>query len=199
MRKTKTNNRSTRRTRAAIEGALLALMEEKNLSRITVEEIIGLANVCRTTFYAHYEDINDLVRHMEDLILEELREKLDELAAAPVRVEGQYPTIQTVVELYSRHANVIRLLNSEHGDAEFDGRLQDAIYESTRRLRRFKEGAAFNEERHRMYSAYVISGGISVLNRLLSDKLPWESEQTARILCAMAAAGEDVFLAEEEK
>ena len=196
MRKTKTDNRSTRRTRASIEGALLALMAQKNLSRITVEEIIDRANVCRTTFYAHYEDIYDLLNTVEDAILTEIREALDRLDTAPVRVEGLYPTIQAVVEIYARHADVIRLLNGEFGDPEFDERLQDTIYEATRRLRQIKEGAAFNEERHRLYSSYVISGGISVLNRLLSERLPWEPAATGRILCAMAAAGENVFLSE---
>ena len=72
MRKTKNMNRSTRRTRAAIQKAMLAAMDEKPISSITVQEIINTANVCRTTFYAHYEDINDLVKSIGDEIIDQV-------------------------------------------------------------------------------------------------------------------------------
>ena len=109
-------------------------------------------------------------------------------------MEKQYPAIEAVVEVYARHENMIRLLNGPNGDPAFDGRLQDTIYDATRQLRILKEGNTFDEERHRLYSCYVISGGISVLNRMLSANLPIDPEEAGRVLGAMAAAGERVFL-----
>ena len=195
MRKVSKDNRSTRRTRSAIREALTEMLALKPVGKITVQELIDRANICRTTFYAHYEDIYNLLSEVENDILSEIREGLEELDQAPIRVEEQYPAIEAVVEVYARHENLIRLLNGPNGDPGFDARLQDTIYDVTRQLRRIKEGDAFDEERHRLYSCYVISGGISVLNRMLSANLPIDPKEAGRVLGAMAAAGERIFLA----
>ena len=195
MRKVSKDNRSTRRTRSAIREALTEMLALKPVGKITVQELIDRANICRTTFYAHYEDIYDLLGEVEEDILSEIRTGLEELDQAPIRVEKQYPAIEAVVEVYARHEKLIRLLNGPNGDPGFDARLQDTIYDVTRQLRRIKEGDAFDEERHRLYSCYVISGGISVLNRMISANLPIDPKEAGRVLGAMAAAGERVFLA----
>ena len=195
MRKVSKDNRSTRRTRSAIREALTEMLTVKPVGKITVQELIDKANICRTTFYAHYEDIYNLLSELENDILSEIREGLEDLQQAPIRVEEQYPAIEAVVEVYARHEKLIRLLNGPNGDPAFDARLQDTIYEVTRQLRRIKEGDAFDEERHRLYSCYVISGGISVLNRMISANLPIDPKEAGRVLGAMAAAGERVFLA----
>ena len=197
MRKVSRDNRSTRRTRSAIREALAEMLAVKPLGKITVQELIDRANICRTTFYAHYEDLYDLLSEVENNILSEIRTGLEELDQAPIRVEEQYPAIEAVVAVYARHEKLIRLLNGPNGDPAFDARLQDTIYQLTRNLRKVKEGDAFDEERHRLYSCYVISGGISVLNRMLSANLPIDPAEAGRVLGAMAAAGERVFLALE--
>jgi len=194
MRKVSKDNRSTRRTRSAIREALTEMLAVKPVGKITVQELIDKANICRTTFYAHYEDIYNLLSEVENDILSEIREGLEGLDQAPIRVEEQYPAIEAVVEVYARHENLIRLLNGPNGDPGFDARLQDTIYDVTRQLRRLKEGDAFDEERHRLYSCYVISGGISVLNRMISANLPIDPKEAGRVLGAMAAAGERIFL-----
>ncbi len=194
MRKVTQNNRSTRRTHNAIREAFRDSLELKPLARITVQELIDRANICRTTFYAHYEDLYALMDEIESEILEEIRTGLEQLEQAPIRVQEQYPAIEAVVQVYARHERMIRLLNGPNGDPGFDARLQNTIYDVTRKLRMVKEGNAFNTERHRLYSCYVISGGISVLNRLLSSGLPLDPAEAGRVLGAMAAAGERVFL-----
>jgi AcrR family transcriptional regulator len=63
-----TPDRRVRRTRKALQEALLALMSEKRYEAVTVNDIIERADVGRSTFYTHYTDKDDLLQDgMADL------------------------------------------------------------------------------------------------------------------------------------
>jgi len=61
-----------RRTRAQLHGALMRLLEDRTIRDITVSELCREANIHRTTFYKHYADVPDFVRHQFTDILDEL-------------------------------------------------------------------------------------------------------------------------------
>ena len=59
MRKKKTADRRTRRTRHQVNGALVDLITEKRFDDITVQDLIDRAGVGRSTFYSHFRDKED--------------------------------------------------------------------------------------------------------------------------------------------
>lgn len=55
------NNKRKRESKLKIEKAFVELLQEKEVNDISVTQICQLAHVNRTTFYAHYLDIFDLI------------------------------------------------------------------------------------------------------------------------------------------
>ena len=55
-----------------MDEAFLALLEEKDFAYITVKEICEKAGVNRSTFYLHYETVNDLLTESARYIIDKL-------------------------------------------------------------------------------------------------------------------------------
>src|SRR5215475_8431670 len=53
-------DRRVRRTQATLQRALIDLVQEQDLSQITVADVAGRADVSRSTFYDHYQDVHEL-------------------------------------------------------------------------------------------------------------------------------------------
>lgn len=61
MMKDERVDRRVQRTRQLLNDALMSLIVEKSYESITVQNIIDRANLGRSTFYAHYQDKEDLL------------------------------------------------------------------------------------------------------------------------------------------
>ena len=68
----KAEYRSSIRSRMLIQSALLDLMAEKDISKITVIDVVNRANINRGTFYAHYSDLNDVLEQISNRTIERM-------------------------------------------------------------------------------------------------------------------------------
>lgn len=59
--KDRTLDRRVQRTRDALRGALIALLEERGWDDINIQDLCELANVGRSTFYLHFQNKEELL------------------------------------------------------------------------------------------------------------------------------------------
>lgn len=64
-------DRRVQKTRKLLQDALIELVAEKGYETVTIQELLDRANVGRSTFYAHFQD--------KDQLLHSILERLDEL------------------------------------------------------------------------------------------------------------------------
>ena len=68
-------------TASLMDEALLLLLEQKDYDAITVKEVCQKAGVNRSTFYLHYESMNDLLEEMVDMINSRFKASLSSVPA----------------------------------------------------------------------------------------------------------------------
>ncbi len=69
---TKSQYRSAIRSRKYIKNAFSELLQKKDLDSITVTEVVRLSGLNRGTFYAHYNNITDVLEEIEKEVTDKI-------------------------------------------------------------------------------------------------------------------------------
>ncbi|MCF2682592.1 TetR/AcrR family transcriptional regulator [Faecalicatena contorta] len=72
------NNKRSLNSQESIEKAYIESLDMYETEKITVQSICRLANVNRTTFYAHYMDVLDLQKKIEEKLSREIEKIFEE-------------------------------------------------------------------------------------------------------------------------
>lgn len=113
-------DRRQKKTRAAIFKAFSALLSEKSYGRITVQEIIDEADVGRTTFYAHFETKDELLKALcEELFGHIIDSALDCTHTHGLYSNGNVPEsvfCHLLQHLQENDNNILGLLSCESSE-----------------------------------------------------------------------------------
>ncbi len=124
--KEKAEYRSAIRSRESIRKAYLDLMREKNTTAISVRELVERADVNRSTFYAHYQDIYAVLEEIENEITQKLFGYLDETEHTEL-LYHPLPFLMRIGAELEQNKEFYRLLLDTQGSFTFMHKLQEVF------------------------------------------------------------------------
>lgn len=174
----KGKNRSVLRTQALLKDGLTELMLTKPVQSITVRELTDYVNLNRGTFYLHYRDIQDLLENIENDMLDEFMEITN--AHQPQDMKGKpFPLICDLYKFLGKNSDFVKLVLVQNQEQNFVNRIKDIIWE--RCTRDWDEIFANADPKlSEIYSAYVLSGCIGIIENWIRNDTHQTPEELAR-------------------
>lgn len=122
--KVKNLNNSSVKTKKLIRNAFAELIQEhKELSKVTVSELVKRADINRGTFYNHYDSIYDVAEEFESEVFKILLEDTKPL----VSIEDIYVYLDDIISYLKENEEIYRLLLSSKEPLIFLERLKHSI------------------------------------------------------------------------
>lgn len=182
------------KTKKAIRNALVGLIEEKSFEAITVTDLTERADVNRGTFYLHYEDKFDLLRKVEDEILNHIGKILTRDATVDFfdNILDDQP-IKSLVELFtfiSDNKKLFKAILGPTGDRQFYNNLKSYIIDLM--FNRNKENnhlLAQSDISPEYFTAYVSSAHLGIIEHWLNKDLDLTPHELATLLTKMFKIG----------
>lgn len=177
-------DRRVKYTKMVLKESFIALLEEKDISQITIKEICENADINRATFYAHYTDQYDLMRKIQDELFDNVDMYLsaytkNEMPVVPVDI------VERIFEYIQENARLCRLLLSERGDINFQKRVMTLAYEKNI-IELTKSGKISKEDAEYIY-AFTLTGCIGAIQKWLNDDMKKSPRFMAEMLIKLTS------------
>ena len=168
-------NRRVRMTKRLMKDALLELLEQQELSRISVTAICERADVHRSTFYKYYTEPVEVLHELENDFLFQIP-----LPPANLDIHSKDRFMQansTFFDFVKENAQAFRILLSGSEDGSFANRLLEMICD------RYIVGELNPDTlKARFIRLYIANGAIAMLREWIARDFPISSEQFAEMV-----------------
>ncbi|MBP3719724.1 MAG: TetR/AcrR family transcriptional regulator C-terminal domain-containing protein [Clostridia bacterium] len=182
----KKEDRRVRRTKKLLTQALTRLLQEKQISEITVRELTDLADMNRGTFYLYYRDIFDMLEKIEDSMFEALDDIVSLHQNDDVSRQAK-PILLDLFRFIEENQEICSVLLSPHGDMNFLHRLNQVVREKCLQLWPNKEEE--KDSSFEYHYSFVVYGCVGVFRAWLNGKCQEPAEKMAEMADAMIRRG----------
>jgi AcrR family transcriptional regulator len=113
------DNQRTRLSKQLLQNALVELLAEKSIHKISVREICAAADINRTTFYKYYGSQYDLLVDIENEILAQIERRL----SAPISANNGMQIMKQLLDFILDNVFVCKVLVNNNVDPQFPEKL----------------------------------------------------------------------------
>ncbi len=152
------NNQRTRLSKMLFKNALMDLLKEKgSINKVSVRELCDRAELNRSTFYAHYQEPNDLLIEIETELLDATEEHLKKIGAE--NEIGAHKYILSFLQYIRQNDKPFRALLIDSTDPEFRSRfMQQSIIQFVENLR-----IVLPKELEQYIFSYILNGSTGII------------------------------------
>jgi AcrR family transcriptional regulator len=100
-----------KRTKRAFENSFTELSKQYPYNKITVKMLCDHAELSRNAFYFHYKDINDLLRSIEEDVVNEIVSLLEMIEKVDFP-ENVYVSVEALINIFDELVKNILLKNT---------------------------------------------------------------------------------------
>lgn len=152
------NNQRTRLSKLLFKNALMDLLKEKgSVAKISVRELCDRAELNRSTFYAHYNEPNDLLMEIETELLYATEEHLKKIGEE--NDAGAHKYILSFLQYIKQNDKQFRTLLIDSADPKFRSRfMQQSIIQFVENLR-----IELSKELEQYIFSYILNGSTGII------------------------------------
>ena len=172
---TNQDNRRVRMTKRLLRESMMELLREKPPVRITIKELCDKADLNRSTFYAHYYDVQDLYLEMGNELVDALEEHVR------VMRDRMEPSAQAMLTYIRDHGEMFRLLIYGPGLSDSAQPLRRRMYTRVEEILAPLAGDGPGQERG-YFLEYMVCGGDGVIRRWVARDFDLEPAALSRLL-----------------
>lgn len=183
------NDLRIRNTKKRLRQTFAQLMSEKPIQNITVAELCLRAEINRSTFYAHYSDIFDLQKKLENEIFMEFQMTLTQVDLAENFSADKVPIFMvTMFDFLKRNADMCAVFLGPHSDRQFVTNLLDIAKETTMDQygKIFKKASTHQLE---LFYTFIAYGCIGLLEYWMRNGFAESVEEMAQLSNLMIMQG----------
>lgn len=171
-------DRRKKYTRKVLKESLINLLQKKQISSITIKEICDLADINRSTFYAHYSNQYDLLNSIEEEFIKDLVGTLNEYNCS--KDEDALLMTEKLFEYIAKKSDICQTLLSENSDIHFQKKgmmiTQQYIFNN------WFTDSQLDQDKYEYINLFLVSGSIHVIKNWLENKQNKTPKEMAQII-----------------
>ncbi|AIQ57066.1 TetR/AcrR family transcriptional regulator [Paenibacillus borealis] len=180
------------RTRQLLRDAVIDLMEEMSIEKISVNRIAERAKINRVTFYLHYRDIPDMLEKMADDMAEDVLQVVSGYMENPEAAEGeQWPMLERLLTHIAENAKFYKIVLTSRKSTIFTDRLFKLMADiiATRVQRRLATRAASEVTVQKDIAVWYGSAAlIGTIIAWLREDMPYSPQYLAKQITSLRSS-----------
>lgn len=162
------DDRRVKYTKMVLKESFIKLLEKKDISQISIKEVCEDADINRSTFYAHYNDQYDLLRKIENELLDNINAHLTEIDQETNNMNAIL-LAEKIFEYIKENAKLCKLLLSERGDFNFQKQVMMLVYDMI--ISQLTDNNMLTKEDAEYVYSFTIAGCVGIVQKWLDEDM----------------------------